>query len=99
MPVSYIESSKEGVKIHYHLRKPWNVPDEHDFIDIRYDLIGDLNPLPKEFPNSGIPVNRDISRVNIDLPDRNIEVALVFERYSERAAEAEEEFVGIFLAE
>ena len=97
MGITNTEYLEDKVRVHYILQKPWGVEDENCSVEILYENVLGMHPIPAEFPITGIPVNREIERVNI--PNLGRDIVLVFEKYSEKSAgPAEEDLVGVYLA-
>lgn len=100
MGVTDIKYGKDRIRIEYHLQKPYGMKDVTGRDTILHENIGQLEPLPEEFPETGIPVNRDIFKAPVVGVEPSKVVAFVFEKYSETSTgPAEEEYRGVFRVE
>lgn len=92
MPIEKTELIEDKVRVHYHLQKPYGIPDVNDFKEVFYKDVLNLSKPPKHI---GWGNN---SKEEIYIPTINKTIIFVFDKYLENpTGPLEEDIYGPFL--
>ncbi len=92
-----VELLEDRVRAHYHLNKSYGVPDVEDSLEVTYETLHQLLPLPADIKSLGIHGARYFVE-DIYIPSHSAIITLVFSQYPERDwGPLEENLYGPFL--
>jgi len=98
MGITKVDFEADGVRIAYHLGKPYGIPDEDGELLIPYDQIQSMKELPQDLSAFELGGYGSAWPEEVDIPKVGRKLALVFRKYPEKSyGPFEEDYCGMFL--